>query len=154
MTLRALTGLGLALTLSACATQAPFVHTKAALSEGELFADSETCRTLAKNGGAAPASGALNPALPSQAGAALGAGFAQGVAQARAEMAGYESCMAQRGYLKTVLTAEELRTFRALRTDEERKAWMTRFAAQDHSARAAAIPAKPCVSNALRRCAP
>jgi hypothetical protein len=144
----------LLVTLGACATQPPFVHTKVGTAEGELFTDSAACRTLARNGGVSVAPGAPNPALPSQAGAGFGAGLAQGMAQARAEMAGYEACMGERGYLKTVLSPEELKAFKALRTDAERKNWMTRFAGQDYSARAApAAPAKPCVSNALRKCA-
>jgi hypothetical protein len=153
MFLRALTSLALVATVSACATQAPFVHTKTSISEGELFADSQACQAMAKSGGASGSAPAYNPALPSQAGAAFGAGIAQGIAQARAQKVGYETCMAERGYLQTTLTPAELKAYRALRTEAERKAWMQRFAGQDHASRSTTVPApKPCKPNILVKC--
>lgn len=153
MTLRAVVSLGLAAAvLTGCATRDPFVHTRPLVSQSDLLGDIESCQALARTGGVGSIGMPYNPALPSQAGAALGAGFAQGMAQAQAQQTGYERCMADRGYLQTTLTPEELSAYRALRTEDERNAWLAAFAARDHGERAVRRTEPECKPNLLVAC--
>lgn len=153
MTLRVVVSLGLAaVVLTGCATRDPFVHTRPTVSQSELLGDIESCQTLARTGGTAANGMPYNPALPSQAGAALGAGFAQGMAQAQAQQTGYERCMADRGYLQTTLTPEERAAYGVLKTEDERKAWLAAFAARDHGERSVRRTEPECKPNMLVAC--
>lgn len=143
----------LILLMAGCATQAPFAHTRPLVSEAQLFSDTDACQQLARTGGAAPNGVPYNPALPSQAGAALGAGLAQGFAEGQAIRTGYERCMADRGYLQTTLLPDELSAFRALRSEEQRKAWLADFAARDHGERSVRRTEPECKPNLLVACA-
>ena len=138
--------------LGGCATRAPFVHVRPLVSQAELVGDIQACQTLARTGGSSSTGMPYNPALPSQAGAALGAGIGQGIAQAQAQQVGYERCMADRGYLQTTLTAEELAEFRALKTPAEREIWLAAFATRDHGERAVRRSEPECKPNALIAC--
>lgn len=44
--------------------------------------------------------------------------------------------MADRGYLQTNLTPDELTEFRGLKIEDDRKAWLAAFAPRDHGERA------------------
>ncbi|MDI1328422.1 MAG: hypothetical protein PSV23_16655 [Brevundimonas sp.] len=141
-----------AVVLNGCATRDPFVHTRPLVSQSELLGDIDRCQALARTGGAGANGMPYNPALPSQAGAALGAGIGQGIAQAQAQQTGYERCMADRGYLQTTLTADELTAYRALKTEDERKAWLAAFAARDHGERSVRRTEPECRPNLLVAC--
>ena len=61
--------------------------------------------------------------------------------------------MAARDYRQVALTETERSQFRALRNVDDRKAWLSNFAAQNHDSRAIAPePPKECKSNALVAC--
>ena len=61
--------------------------------------------------------------------------------------------MATRSYRQVELTETERSQFRALRNVDDRKAWLSNFAAQNHEGRAIAPqPPKECKSNALVTC--
>jgi hypothetical protein len=148
-----LVSLGLCgLILTGCATRDPFVHTRLAVTQTELMSDIDACQALSRSGAPGPNGVPYNPALGSQAGAALGAGFAQGLAQGQAQHAGYERCMADRGYLQTTLTAEERATYGALKTADEKKAWLAVFAAEDHGERSIRRAEPECKPNLLVAC--
>lgn len=138
--------------LTGCATRDPFVHTRPLVSQSELMGDIDSCQALSRSRAAGPNGTSYNPALGSQAGAALGAGFAQGMAQAQAQQAGYERCMADRGYLQTTLTPEERAAYGALRTVDQRKVWLAAFAARDHGERSVRRTEPECKPNALVTC--
>ena len=138
--------------LTGCATRDPFVHTRLAVSQTELMSDIDACQALSRTGAPGPNGVPYNPALGSQAGAALGAGFAQGLAHGQAQQAGYERCMADRGYLQTTLTAEEREAYGALRTVDQKKAWLAVFAAEDHGLRSVRRAEPECKPNLLVAC--
>lgn len=116
------------------------------------MSDIESCQTLSRTSGVGPTGVPYNPALSSQAGAAFGAGIGEGIAKAQAQQAGYERCMADRGYLQTTLTPEENAAYRALRTDDERKAWLAAFAARDHGERSVRREDAVCKPNLIVAC--
>lgn len=143
-----------ALLLSGCASGGTTAHFRTGVASDAYLADVAACQTAgreaANNVGRANPN---NPALSSQAGAAFGAGFAEGLAKGKAMNEGFETCMAARNYRQVELNEAERSQFRALRNVDDRKAWLSNFAAQDHDSRA--IPPQPpkeCKPNALVTC--
>lgn len=142
------------LALTGCATRPPFAHTLLGATGDQILADTTACQELSRTGTyVPPGSTTPNPALSSPAAAAFGAGFAEGLAKGQAQRAAYERCMADRGYLQTTMTPEEITAYRALKTVDERKAWMASFSATDHGDRSVRLadPA-PCKPSALVAC--
>ncbi|MEN5176015.1 hypothetical protein [Brevundimonas diminuta] len=145
--------IALATTLAGCASQGTTTHTLAGVTADRLFADIENCQAMGRTGAQSTPSGtAHNPALASPAGAAFGAGFAEGLAKAQAQNAIYERCMGERGYRKVTLTPEERAAFRGLRSVDQRKLWIAEFATRDHGERAAAYIPPICKPSALVSC--
>ena len=143
-----------ALALSGCASGGTTAHFRTGVASDAYLADVAACQTAgqeaANNVGRANPN---NPALSSQAGAAFGAGFAEGLAKGKAMNEGFEGCMAARNYRQVELNEAERSQFRALRNVDDRKAWLSNFAAQNHDSRAIAPqPSKECKSNALVTC--
>jgi hypothetical protein len=140
--------------LSGCASGGTTAHFRTGVPSDTYLADVAACQEVARQaadnvGRANP----NNPALGSQAGAALGAGFAEGLAKGKAMNEGFDGCMAARDYRQVALTETERSQFRALRNVDDRKAWLSNFAAQNHDSRAIAPePPKECKSNALVTC--
>jgi len=141
--------------LSGCATRAPFAHTLLGATGDQILADTTSCQELSRTGTYTPPGSAVpNPALSSPSAAAFGSGFAEGLAKGQAQRVAYERCMADRGYLQTTMTPEERAAYRALKTVDERKAWMANFSATDHGERSVRLPdPAPCKPNMLVACA-
>lgn len=145
--------IALAMSLASCASQGTTTHSMTGVTPDRLFADIENCQAMGRTGAQAPYTGPPhNPALASPAGAAFGAGFAEGLAKAKAQNAIYEQCMGERGYRKVKLTPEERTTFQGLRTVDQRKLWIAEFATRDHGERAAAYEPPVCKPSALVSC--
>lgn len=143
-----------ALVLSGCASGGTTAHFRTGVASDAYLADVAACQVAAQE--AANNVGSVtshNPALSSQAGAAFGAGFAEGMAKGKAMNEGFEGCMAARNYRQVELNEAERSQFRALRNVDDRKAWLSNFAAQNHDSRAITPqPPKECKSNALVIC--
>jgi len=143
--------IALALMTAGCASIGQFSHSRTGLDPSVFLADSETCQTQGREAAnVRPGTPGYNPALASQAGAAFGAGIAEGIAKAKAMTEAFNLCMAQLNYIRVALTPEEQSPFKALKTVDERKAWITTSAAQNNEARA--VPPAECKSNALVTC--
>ncbi|WP_312139339.1 hypothetical protein [Brevundimonas sp.] len=143
-----------ALVLSGCASGGTTAHFRTGVASDAYLADVAACQEVAQQAANNVAHvNSYNPALSSQVGAAIGAGFAEGLAKGKAMNEGFEGCMAARNYRQVELNEAERSQFRALRNVDDRKAWLSNFAAQDHDSRA--IPPQPpkeCKPNALVTC--
>ncbi len=112
--------------LLGCASAPAALPVRAGLTAEQLIADVETCETEAD----AADSATPMPYNDGTAGGAFGAGFAKGIADARAMNSARDACMTRLGYTEVALTQEQQDAFRDLRSVEDRAAYIAEFSAQ------------------------
>lgn len=133
------------------ATAGPRVYLKAGVTAAQAATDEAACKDLAKDlragkvsaaapYGASPMAGAI--------GASIGAGIIQILEDSGARKRGAETCMRRRGYGQVELDRDEAAAFGALKTADQRGAWIAALAATNIServetARTSAAPPLP-----------